>query len=57
MLNKKRILAILLLAVMLVTMQTDNALSLLLAKKATENISYGFDAEQTLCNRVDAKIR
>ena len=38
-------------------MQTDNALSLLLAKKATENISYGFEAEQTLCNRVDAKIR
>lgn len=36
--------------------RTDNALSLLLAKKATENISYGFDAEQTLCNRVEAQI-
>ena len=27
-----------------------------LAKKATRNIIYSFDAEQTLCNRVDAQI-
>ena len=37
-------------------MQTDNTLSLLLAKKVTENISYSFDAEQVLPNRVDAQI-
>ena len=37
-------------------MKTDNDLSLLLAKKATENILYSFDAEQVLCNRVDAQI-
>ena len=37
-------------------MQTDNALSLLLAKKVTESISYRFDAEQILPNRVDAQI-
>ena len=37
-------------------MQTDNTLSLLLAKKATENIVYHFDAEQKLCNRIDAQI-
>ena len=37
-------------------MQTDNTLSLLLAKKATENIVYRFEAEQKLCNRVDAQI-
>jgi polar amino acid transport system ATP-binding protein len=37
-------------------MQTDNTLSLLLAKKATESISYSFDAEQVLPNRVDAQI-
>lgn len=36
--------------------KTENALSLLLAKKATENIVYSFDGEQTLCNRVDAQI-
>jgi polar amino acid transport system ATP-binding protein len=36
--------------------KTDNELSLLLAKKATENIVYSFDGEQTLCNRVDAQI-
>ena len=36
--------------------QTDNELSLLLAKKATENIVYSFDGEQALCNRVDAQI-
>ena len=37
-------------------LQTDNDLSLLLAKKATENIIYTFDAEQPLSNRVDAQI-
>ena len=36
--------------------QTDNELSLILAKKATEHITYSFDGEQTLCNRVDAQI-
>ena len=36
--------------------RTDNELSLLLAKKATENMIYSFDGEQTLCNRVDAQI-
>ena len=36
--------------------KTDNDLSLLLAKKATESIVYSFDAEQPLCNRVDAQI-
>ena len=37
-------------------MQSDNDLSLLLAKKATESIVYSFDGEQPLCNRVDAQI-
>ena len=37
-------------------LQTDNDLSLLLAKKATESIHYHFDAEETLPNRVDAQI-
>ena len=36
--------------------QTDNDLSLLLAKKATESILYSFDSEQALSNRVDAQI-
>ena len=36
--------------------KTDNDLSLLLAKKATESIHYHFDAEETLPNRVDAQI-
>ena len=36
--------------------KTDNGLSLLLAKKATESIVYSFDGTQTLCNRVDAQI-
>ena len=36
--------------------KTDNDLSLLLAKKATESIVYSFDGEQPLCNRVDAQI-
>ena len=36
--------------------KTGNDLSLLLAKKATENIVYSFDGEQSLCNRVDAQI-
>jgi polar amino acid transport system ATP-binding protein len=36
--------------------KTDNALSLLLANKATEKIVYSFNGEQTLCNRVDAQI-
>ena len=37
-------------------MQTNNDLSLLLAKKAAESITYSFDPEQSLCNRVDAQI-
>ena len=37
-------------------LETDNNLSLLLAKKATEEILYSFDAEQKLGNRVDAQI-
>ena len=37
-------------------MQTDNELSLLLAKKATEEIVYRYDSEQKLSNRVDAQI-
>ena len=36
--------------------QTDNELSLLLARKVTEDISYSYDAEQPLPNRVDAQI-
>ena len=36
--------------------KTDNTLSFLLAKKATETIVYSFDGEQALCNRVDAQI-
>ena len=35
---------------------TDNALSLMLAQKATDNILYSFDAQQALPNRVDAQI-
>ena len=35
---------------------TENELSFLLAKKATESIVYSFDKDQTLCNRVDAQI-
>ena len=37
-------------------MQTDNNLSLLLAKKATDSIVYSYDPEQRLSNRVDAQI-
>ena len=37
-------------------LQTDNELSLLLVKKAAENIAYSFDPGQELGNRVDAKI-
>ena len=37
-------------------METDNDLSLLLAKKATENITYAFEPDQNLPNRVDAQI-
>ena len=37
-------------------MGTDNALSLMLAQKATENIIYSFDPDQPLPNRVDAQI-
>jgi polar amino acid transport system ATP-binding protein len=37
-------------------MHTDNELSLMLAKKATEHIVYSFDEGQTLGNRVDAQI-
>ena len=35
---------------------SENELSLLLAKKATDKISHKFDAEQKLCNRVKAQI-
>jgi hypothetical protein len=35
---------------------TENKLSLLLAKKATEDISHSFDPEQKLCNLVKAQI-
>ena len=35
---------------------TDNDLSLLLARKATDNIAYSFDPDQNPGNRVDAKI-
>ena len=35
---------------------TDNDLSLLLARKATENIVYSFDPDLNPGNRVDAKI-
>ena len=37
-------------------LQTDNELSLLMAKNATENIVYSYDSERALCNRVDAQI-
>ena len=36
--------------------RSDNELSLLLARKATESIVYTFDGEQVLCNRIDAQI-
>ena len=36
--------------------QTDNELSLLLAKKATAEIVYQYNPRQKLCNRVDAQI-
>jgi polar amino acid transport system ATP-binding protein len=38
-------------------LQTDNELSMLLAKKAADSIGYNFDPGQELRNRVDAKIR
>ena len=37
-------------------LQTDNELSLLIAKNATENIVYSYDSERALFNRVDAQI-
>ena len=37
-------------------LQTDNELSLLIAKNATENIVYSYDSDRALCNRVDAQI-
>ena len=37
-------------------LQTDNGLSLVLAKKATENIIYNYDPKQPLSNRVEAQI-
>ena len=37
--------------------QTDNELSLMLVKRAAENIVYQSDAEGNLHNRVDARIR
>ena len=36
---------------------TENKLSLLLAKKATEKISHSFDASEKLCNIVKAQIQ
>lgn len=36
--------------------QTDNELSLLLAKKSAEEIVYHYDPEQILCNTVNAQI-
>ena len=36
--------------------ETENELSLLLAKRAAESITYRFDGEQDLGNRVDAQI-
>ena len=38
-------------------LQTENELSLLLAKKATESIVYQAEPENTLYNRVSAEIR
>jgi polar amino acid transport system ATP-binding protein len=37
-------------------LETENDLSLMLAKKATENILYSYNPEQKLANRVDAQI-
>ena len=37
-------------------LNTDNDLSLLLAKKATDHITHSYDPEQILSNRVDAQI-
>ena len=37
-------------------LKTDNELSLLLARKATDEIHYSYDAQQPLANRVDAQI-
>ena len=37
--------------------KTDNELSLILAKKVTDEVAYSFDSEQALANRVDAQIR
>ena len=36
--------------------RSNNELSLLLAKKATDHITYSYDPEQKLANRVDAQI-
>ena len=38
-------------------LQTNNDLSLLLAKKAAQNISYQYDQSNDLANEVCAKIR
>ena len=38
-------------------LQTENELSLLLAKKATESIAYQAEPENALHNRVTAEIR
>ena len=38
-------------------LQTENELSLLLAKKATESIVYQAEPENVLYNRVSAEIR
>ena len=37
-------------------LSSNNDLSLLLAKKATDHITHSYDPEQTLANRVDAQI-
>ena len=36
--------------------KTDNELSLLLAKRATETMDYSYNPEENLGNRIDAKI-
>ena len=38
-------------------LSSNNDLSLLLAKKATDHITHSYDPEQTLANRVDAQIQ
>ena len=37
-------------------LKTDKSLSMMLVRKSAESITYSFDPEQKLCNRVDAQI-